>query len=127
MEASKSGGGLRHGYKVEKQVVETIAYGTIPSMKQKMSGLAAGKRALTALLGDVSVGAPSAPAERFGDLRAEDHEALNHSEERPELAASAAAPDRKVRAGAGVTGRRDLREAARRDRYDPGVGAAAIR
>jgi hypothetical protein len=26
-----------------------------------------------------------------------------------------------------VTGRRDLREAARRDRYDPGVGAAAIR
>ncbi|MBN9468470.1 MAG: hypothetical protein J0J10_06845 [Bosea sp.] len=56
-------------------------------MKQKKSGLAAGKKVLTALLGDVSVGAPSAPAERFGDLR----------------------------------------EAARRNRYGPGVGAAAIR
>ncbi len=43
-------------------------------------------------------------SERFGDLRAGDHEALNHSEERPELAASAAAADR----------------------YGPGLDAAAI-
>mgnify|MGYP006932268837 CR=1 FL=1 len=127
MEASKSGGGLRYGYKVEKQVVEAIAYGTIPSMKQKMGGLAAGKRVLTSPAGGCFSRHAELPPERFQDLRAEDHEALNHSEERPELAASAAAPDRKGRAGAGVAGRRDLREAARRDWYDPGVGAAAIR
>lgn len=59
VEASKSGGGLRYGCKVEKQVVEAIAGSTIPSMKQKMSGLAAGKRVLTALLADVSVGTPN--------------------------------------------------------------------
>ena len=82
MEASKSGGGLRYGCKVEKQVVEAIAGSTIPSMKQKMSGLAAGKRVLTALLADVSVGAPNASAERFHDLRAEDHEAGRFEEPR---------------------------------------------
>ena len=51
VEAGRSGGGLRYGYKVEKRVVEAIAYGTIPSMKQKMGGLAAGKRVLTSPAG----------------------------------------------------------------------------
>jgi hypothetical protein len=96
-------------------------------MKQKMSGLAARKTELTALLADISVGAPNASAERFGDLRAEDHEALNHPEERTDLVASIAAGDRKGRAGTGVTMRRDLREAARRPRYGSELDAAAIR